>query len=287
MKVRKPIVSGTFYPADKHSCLQQIEGYLAQVPELDTSRPLLAALVPHAGWYYSGATAAWVYRTLQSQPAPDTVILLGAVHRWGVAGATIAAADAWQTPIGLADIDDSLRTELLAAGNGSILIDDAAHAEDHAIEVQLPFVQVSAPAACILPIAVPPDARALQLGRLLGKVVSTSRKNAVVLASSDLTHYGPNYGMAPAGTGQAGLEWAHRNDQQFLERAVAMDAEGVLEAADRTRSACGAGALAAAITYAQQLGARAGQLLYYTTSYEVHPRGQPSDLVGYAAMHYG
>ena len=109
-------------------------------------------------------------------------------------------------------------------------------------------------------------------------------RQAPAIGSSDLTHYGPRYGMAPAGTGQQGIEWTKANDRRLLDLVVQMRADEIVVEARAHHNACGAGAIAAAMAYAAELGASRGLVLEHTNSYEAMPLGAPSDHVGYAAV---
>jgi AmmeMemoRadiSam system protein B len=106
----------------------------------------------------------------------------------------------------------------------------------------------------------------------------------VSVGSSDLTHYGPRYGMAPVGTGQKALDWTRENDQRILDLIVQMRPQDVVEEAGSHYNACGAGAIAAAMGFAAESGATQGRILHYTTSYDVMPMGRPADMVGYGAV---
>jgi len=283
MAIRMPVVAGAFYPQQANACRNQIIAFLdrAKLPEF--AKPVLGGMVPHAGWVYSGGTAAYLYATL-AKTTVETVVLLGAVHHWGVNNPTIYPAGVWRTPLGDVPVDDELGEVVVAISNGSVRSDARAHQQEHSIEVQLPFVQLTAPQARILPIAVPPEPEALNLGKYLAQAVEQTERKVFVIASSDLTHYGPRYGYAPAGVGLHGLEWAHGNDAQLLDTVTKLQADAVLLMAERQRSACGGGAIAAAITCSKAMGAQQGILLHYTTSYDVLPDGHPSDLVGYGAV---
>lgn len=289
MQTRYPVVAGMFYPADERACRREVQACLEQVRLQMAGQPtltgaVLGGLVPHAGWVYSGPTAAHLFAALAAQGAPETVICFGAVHHWGVERASLYGAGQWQTPLGPLEVDAELAQAALAHSEAPWVDRPAAHEDEHAIEVQLPFVRHLWPQARILPIAMPPIAEAIEVGRALAAVAKGLGRRTVALASSDLTHYGPNYGLAPAGAGAPAIAWAHENDRPLLDRACALDAQGVLLQAATRHSACGAGAIAAAITYAQTLGATQGVLLHYTTSYEVRPTGRATDLVGYGAV---
>lgn len=282
MTMREPVVAGMFYPGEASECTREIEIYLSAVLLPEEPFELVAGIVPHAGWAYSAATAAHVMAALADED-PDTVVLFGAVHRWGIPGAAAYASGAWRTPLGALEVDAELAQAVLAA-TGFVRDVPAAHDEEHAIEVQLPFIKHLLPTARILPIAVPPIAEAPEIGRAVACAVQQLGRRVVALGSTDLTHYGPRYGLAPAGAGQAALDWTHENDRRVLALMTSLDAEGVLREVKAHHNACGAGAVAATIAYAQELGATEGLLLHYTTSHEVMPLGPARDLVGYGAV---
>ncbi|NLG28303.1 MAG: AmmeMemoRadiSam system protein B [Chloroflexi bacterium] len=284
MPVRLPTVAGMFYPAQTAACRAEVDECLRSATPRELRRPIRGGVVPHAGWTYSGPTAARVFAAIAENDAPETLVLFGAVHRWGVERAALYGAGSWRTPLGDISIDSDLAAKVLALGDGLLVDQPRAHDEEHSIEVQLPFVRHLFPLSRILPIAIPPEAQAEQVGRTVAQAVTELGLRAVAIGSSDLTHYGPRYGLAPAGTGEPGWRWARANDARLLELAAKMQANEVLREAAARFNACGAGAIAAAISYASALGATEGTLLEYTTSYDVHPNGRPGDLVGYGAL---
>jgi hypothetical protein len=170
-----------------------------------------------------------------------------------------------------------------------LLCDNQAHVGEHSIEVQLPFIRHLLPKASILPVQVPADARAEDLGLLLSRVIAADGRRIVVVASSDLTHYGSNYGFVPAGTGAEALQYGKRNDRLLLDQVHGLSPQGVLREAREHYNACGSGALAAAISCCRALGANQAALLHHTTSNESGPRVDPapSMFVGYASMLLG
>jgi AmmeMemoRadiSam system protein B len=282
MPTRLARVAGTFYPGTAREIREQIQAFL-QDNTVEVPGKLYGGIVPHAGWVYSGRTALHLYQALWQQEHPETVLLFGAVHTPGVHGPSLYGSGVWRTPLGDVAVDADLAKSLLAAD--SRFVDrPAAHADEHAIEVQIPFIQVLFPQAMILPVSMPPDSDAQELGAVAAEVVQRSSKRVAVVGSTDLTHYGPRYGIAPAGTGEPGLIWARANDHRLLDLVVALDTGRVLGEAHSRFNACGPGAVVATMAMAQALGATRGQLLDYTTSYDVMPRGRPTDLVGYGAV---
>jgi AmmeMemoRadiSam system protein B len=288
MKTRQPIVAGQFYPADRGACLAEVRQCIdAAVLREPLPESIVAGIVPHAGWTFSGSTAAMVFAAVkQRHDRVDTFVVCGAAH--GYFGAKPAADDHdnWQTPLGDIEIDRQLSEDLRAVG--VVENDASAHRSEHSIEVQIPFVQHLFDDARILPIVVPPTEAALALGEALGDIVSRSRKRVVCVGSTDLTHYGPRYGFTPMGAGPQGLRWASEvNDRHFLDLALRLDPEHLLSDAIDRGNACGPGAAAATILAAKRLGVVKGALLAYTNSNDVMVRQMGvsgRDSVGYAAM---
>ncbi len=258
-------------------------------------RPLrpVAGVVPHAGWSYSGGTAARVFRNLADKRglgdgAGVSFVLLGAVHAGHVRRPAVYPAGAWRVPGGTVRVDDALAAALVAGAEGLVGASTDAHAGEHSIEVQVPLLHELLPAARIVPLAVPPTRDAVAVGRAVGTVAQGWPDGTViVVGTTDLTHYGPHYGFVPAGEGPAAQAWMEANDRRIIERATALDAPGVLEEAATHRNACGAGALAATIAAARAMGAREGVLVEYTTSHAVRPDEEFSMAVGYAGLLFG
>ncbi len=280
-----------FYPHDPARCEEQIEAMLSSIPRLPPlSIEPLGGLVPHAGWVYSGGTALRLWKVLSELPSPpEVIVLLGAVHRPGVRCATLSAVDHWATPLGDVPVDGSLRTALLALSERELRCDHQAHEGEHSIEVQLPFIRHLLPRASVLPIQVPADSRAEDFGLLLARAIAADSRRIVVVASSDLTHYGARYGFAPAGCGKSALDFGVRNDRLLIEQVYKLSPGGVLREAHENHNACGSGALAATISCSLELGADQATLLHYTTSNQSGPRVdlEPSMFVGYASMLMG
>jgi AmmeMemoRadiSam system protein B len=206
------------------------------------------------------------------------------VHVPGVRVASLDGSRAWRTPLGEIEPDHELAEAVLEEAQGRVVSAPEAHDGDHAIEVQLPFVQVRWPDARFLAISVPADERAPEVGRVLGDAIKRWGRRALVVASSDLTHYGDRFGFTPWGVGRRALERAHgRNDVGLLERLEALDAEGALATARRDHSACGGGAIAATWAAARALGASSARILAHTSSSAVSGEADTVLSVGYAA----
>jgi AmmeMemoRadiSam system protein B len=289
MQARKPVVAGQFYPDQHDSCASAIHECLEsviiskQLPER-----IVAGIVPHAGWAFSGDLAVLVFAAIKQQhERVNTFVIFGAAH--GYFGALPAVSDVgvWATPIGEAVIDEELADDILNTARA--VRDPSAHQSEHSIEVQVPFIQDLFPGAKIVPILVPPTEQAVELGTRVGEIIEKQEdKKIVCIGSTDLTHYGPRYGFAPMGSGKHALEWAKNvNDKKFIDLALNLKPVELLATAVRDGNACGPGAAAATVAAAKRLGCERGLLLGHTTSNEImlEKMGTTSaDAVGYAGI---
>ena len=291
MRIRHPVVAGSFYEASESACRASLAKYIPDsIACKELPERIVAGIVPHAGWLFSGAVAGQVFRAIAQQAQPEVFVLFGAMHRGTAQAGGMFADGAWQTPLGDVAIDERLAERILSSTN---LIERNAqvHADEHSLEVVVPFIQYLFPAAKILPIAVPPVARAHEIGQAVGRTLSTEQASAVCIGSTDLTHYGPGYGFAPQGQGQAGINWAKEvNDRGIIDLICRLKAEEVVAQAQVQRSACGAGAVAATVAAAKENGATRAVLLSHICSAEVTEKlwgQQSSESVGYAGMVFG
>jgi len=285
MRIRRPVVAGQFYPADRAGCVRMIEECLPDRLPDDLPERIVAGVVPHAGWVYSGPTAAKVFAAIRARSAPETFVLLSAVHRWGAAWPAVYPSGAWATPLGEAEVDADLAQAVLEEGKGLLVDAPEAHAGEHSTEVQVPFIQHLFPNARILPIMVPSDEGATSVGEVVARAIGAADREVVVVGTTDLTHYGAMYyGFAPAGTGERALEWVRANDERLINLMLEMRAEEIVPETEAHRNGCGGGAVAATVAAARALGAERGVLLEYTTSHHVRPHGPATDFVGYAAV---
>jgi len=166
--------------------------------------------------------------------------------------------------------------------------DPHAHETEHSIEVQMPMIAFAFGDVPVVPIMIPPGPCALSVGEAVGKVLAADKRDAVIVGTTDLTHYGPGYGFTPQGVAAEAFTWAkEENDRRFIELMCAMAGDQVVAEAGERRNACSSGAVAATIGAAKTLGATKGTLLAHTTSREVlgqSGRALPVDSVGYAGV---
>jgi len=288
MQTRKPDVAGQFYPGQYDSFVDEINQCLEKTT-ISESLPetIVAGIVPHAGWTFSGRLAALVFSTIKQQHEKvHTFVIFGAVHSYFGRTPAVYEAGCWTTPLGDVVIDEELAQAVLSTGQ--VVSDPQAHKSEHSIEVQVPFIQYLFAGAKILPIIVPPTDQAVALGASVGEVISGSEKKIICIGSTDLTHYGPRYGFTPMGTEAEALQWAHSvNDRKFIDLALKLEPEAMLTNAAENCNACGAGAAAAATAAARKLGKTEGLLLAHTNSNDVMLREMgtsSADSVGYAAI---
>jgi len=240
-------------------------------------------IVPHAGWMYSGRTAAAVFAAV-CDCRPETCVVFGAVHVYGVDRPALSDHAGWQTPLGIIEVDIELGQATLESGRGLIEANGLAHRDEHSIEVEIPFIQRSFPDARLLAIMVPPDPDAARVGEAVAAAARQLQRSVLFFGSTDLTHYGPRFGFVPKGTGLAAHQWAKaNNDRRMLDLIAELRAGEIVGEAARSRNACGPGAAAAAVAAARAWGSKRAAILEHTTSYEVAPEAAAEDFVGYAA----
>jgi len=250
----------------------------------------IGGIVPHAGWMCSGEIAAQTLDALSFSGPVDLVVVFGAVHSpMELHAAALDSHLRWVVPNGQSDIQQALSRRLTEQGP-LFVVDDRFHEQEHAVEVELPLIQAVWPQATLLPVEVPLVEKAAEIGRRTAQQIESQKLRAVYLASSDLTHYGPAYRFAPAGTGQAGLAWAKQNDRRLLDRVLQMESGSIAQEVAENHNACGGGAIAAMLAACQEAGVTRAVLLRHANSYEtlsqVAPQ-RPDNAVGYASLIVG
>lgn len=284
MPPRRPAFAGSWYPDGEQACRQQIEAFINEAfenPELPGAPR--AGIVPHAGWFFSGAIACQVINALGTGPPPDAVVLFG-MHMHSNQRPVIMDRGSWETPLGTLPVAADL-ARYLTERFPFVIESPQDPSRDNTIELQLPFVRYVFGEIPILPIGVPPSRTALDIARDLVEGARALALDVKIVGSTDLTHYGPNYGFSGHGQGPAAAAWVKEiNDRGFIEAALQLKPEDVMEEARHHQNACCAGAAAAAIQAGIGLGVSQGVLLAHTTSYDKVPG---DSLVGYAGMLFG
>lgn len=265
--VRPAAFAGRFYPADKEACLRFVRSALLQLPPPSASQSTaVAGLVPHAGWYFSGSTAAMTIASIAAS-RPETVVIFGAVHVMDRNFASLFPAGSWSTPLGEIDIDEEVCRRIALIEN--VRIDAAIHAYEHSIEVELPFVQFMCPGARIVPLMIRPGSDCSRIGRQVAARILESGRRVAFVASTDLTHYGPAFGFEPQGRGSIGFRWAKDvNDRRFLKLAAELECDAVVPEVAIHNNACGSGAVAATLAAAIEARATQYRELRHTSSAE-------------------
>lgn len=268
--VRAPAVSGRFYPGTPRELEGAVRDLLAQVPDA-VPRPVRGALAPHAGYLYSGFTAACVFARVT---IPPLVVILAPNHT-GVCrapgGASLWEAGAFRTPLGDVTVDDRFAALLLGA-SPLVAADPDAHRSEHAIEVLLPFLQVLRSDVRIVPVVLAWDSwtACRTLGLALAQLVTRWPEPVLLLASSDLSHYEP-------------AVVSQRKDAAALDAMTVLDGEELLARCAREPiSMCGRAPAAAIAVATRALGAAHGTVVDYRHSGWV--TGDETAVVGYGGM---
>jgi AmmeMemoRadiSam system protein B len=283
MSVREPFFAHQgWYPASPEACRQAVHEYLSS--HTGSVRGSVAGIVPHAGWVFSGRTAGLTFAAL-ADTSPDLVFVFGG-HMHPGQRCVCMPTGSFGTPVGNVSVNEAIAHELVSRFGCEEETPDRFQ-PDNTIELQMPFVHEVWPQAKVVAVQVPPDDTAEAVGRWAADRARDAKATAVAIGSTDLTHYGANYGFSPKGPGDEALRWSREeNDRPFIDRLLKLDQKGAIDHALSNHSACCAGAAAAAITFAKQNGATAGHLIEHTTSHETEPRGTPSMWVGYASIVY-
>ncbi len=267
--IRQPAVAGRFYPADPQRLLAEIELYTTGAEATTENKiPAVGCVVPHAGYMYSGHVAGAVYRRLE---LPQRMVILCPNHTGMGEPLAIMSRGAWHTPLGEVAIDEELAAEL-KQHMPLLSEDEEAHRTEHALEVQLPFLQVLAPGFQFVPITVGTGRLEvlMALGTALGNTLAKRSERTLVIASSDMNHYESD-------------SVTRVKDRRAIDPILALDARGLYHAVrEGNISMCGYGPAVAMLTAARKLGATAAELIRYATSGDVS--NDRETVVGYAGI---
>lgn len=278
MGVRRRMLPVGWYPGSAQACREEIADYIRKAPPLPPVQKVYGGIVPHAGWYFSGRLAAQVMHLASRVGQPQVVCVFGG-HLGAGSPPLLVMEDGWETPLGVLEMATEFFDPLQAK-----LPCYPEPPGDNTIEVQLPLVKYFFPEARLLAVRAPHSRTAVALGQAVAEVARDLKQSLLVIGSTDLTHYGPNYGWAPKGYGTAAVKWVKEvNDRKFVQRVLALDADGVLQAGVQDQSACSSGGAAAAITASKAMGATTAHQVGYYTSYDVMPG---DSFVGYVGVVY-
>lgn len=267
--IREPSVSGTFYPANPEILKADIEGYLKKASVEAKPEGIRGLVSPHAGYMYSGQTAAYGYKAI-SGAHYDTVIIVAPSHQSFFYGAAVQSRGGYKTPLGVVSIDEGLADRLVSSGE-LVHADDRVHRGEHSIEVQVPFLQTVLDDFLIVPLILgmsQDTTYSLQLANLLHQCLD-GNKRYLIVGSTDLSHYYP-------------YDLAKELDKEAIELIKKYDIDGLdRELARGKYEACGAGSIITAMAVSQKLGATRSDILDYKNSGDV--TGDMSTVVGYVS----
>jgi AmmeMemoRadiSam system protein B len=284
MNTRAAVFAGSWYPQAADACEKEIQRYLAGNADTQIQANVwTGGIVPHAGWFYSGRVACRVIHCLKDPDPIDLVVLFG-MHLHSQSGNRMMASGAWETPFGALPVDESLA---LALQDQFVFTLETPQrfVQDNTIEVQLPFVKYLLNPGHILALGVPPAPQSIEIGRTVGRWAKTNGRRLKVIGSTDLTHYGDNYGFSPKGSGPKAFEWVRdQNDRAVIDAMLAMAPERIISQGLQHQNACCAGAVAAAVAAAGEMGATRAHELAYASSYEKSPG---DSFVGYVGVLFG
>jgi len=274
VSIRPPAVSGRFYPSDPAELRATVATLLADARTAvrPSDRPTVGVIVPHAGYMYSGLTAAKVFTRVA---IPGLVIILAPNHTGisdAAGGVSLWEAGAFRTPLGDVPVDAELAQALLELSRGVVSVDHEAHRAEHAVEVELPFLKLLRSDVRIVPLVLGWDSwePARQLGEILARLVRAAGEPVLLLASSDLNHYEP-------------AAVSEEKDARALEAVQSLDGEELLVRCKRERiSMCGRGPAATVMAAARALGATRADVVDYRHSGWVS--GDNARVVGYAGV---
>ncbi len=263
--IRKPVVSGQYYPKSPAQLKEMISG---MVDEKAAKEEVVGLVSPHAGYIYSGPVAG---ATISRIKFKDTFIILGPNHTGMGKPFSIMTEGVWQTPLGDVEIDSELAKQILASSD-HLEEDHAAHQHEHSIEVQLPFLQYFKEGIRLVPIVLSHAAGTAykEIGKAMAQAIKYLNKSVIIIASSDMTHYEP----------QAS---AQRKDSQAIEAILDLDEDKLLRRVSELNiSMCGYAPTVSLISAAKELGAKGAELIKYQTSGDT--TGDYASVVGYAGV---
>lgn len=265
--VRKPVVSGMFYPANPKDLTSIIDSFLKN-KSFKKENKARGLVLPHAGYIYSGQVAA---QTIASFELADLIVVLGTKHTLSGKDFSLSSADAWQTPLGQIETDKEF-SSLLLSKSKYIKKDDEAHKEEHSIEVQLPLLQHAKKDFKIVPIVIS-FARVKNYEDIGSELVACAKelnREVTIIASTDLTHYEPQ-------------ELAQKKDKTAIEAILELNSSKLIENLQKLDiSMCGFAPTCVTIEAMKKIGAKSTKLIKYQTSGDV--TRDYSSVVGYAGI---
>ncbi len=260
--MRKPVAQG-FYPFDRSELLEMLKILFSSAKSVE--RPSLGAIVPHAGYVFSGEVAAEVYASIKSIDSP--IVLLGPNHT-GIGSRFAVSFDDWETPLGVVK---NFRPESLKR-----YVDESAHRYEHSLEVQLPFLQYRFENFKIIPITI----SLLSLDEIESIAEELSRIDGYFIASSDFIHYGPMYGFDPY-PGIDKVSWVRERDNELAKMIENLQYRKFYRTvAKNGYTVCGFVPITLMLAILKKRGASRGFLLSHKSSFDISPSDSFVDYVG-------
>ncbi len=265
--IRKSVIAGSWYPGDSSILKKDIEDYFSNVAVDKIEGHIVGLVAPHAGYVYSGQVAAYAYHTIRKK-LYDTVFVISPSHRMAFPGVSVYLGGGYETPLGVVPVNRAMAGRLM---NFSRMIDDipSAHIQEHALEIQLPFLQVALGEFSFVPLVMGnQDSKTCE--ELANAIFqSAGDSNILIVGSSDLSHF-HDYNQAV------------KKDSQFLGNLGKMDVRGMLADLKSGKcEACGGGPAAVTVMTSKMMGASEAKILKYANSGDV--TGDRSRVVGYAS----
>lgn len=262
--VREPCFSGRFYPGEKNRLIEEMADL---IPDRRDRINAIGAVSPHAGYPYSGAIAGDVFSRIEPK---GSYVVLSPNHS-GRGARFAASGEAWSTPLGPVEIDAGLLDAVMKRTR-LVEIDPAPHMSEHSVEVQLPFIQMTSPGSRIVPLTVKYGSldEIREVALALAGAIEEDKKDAVVISSSDMTHYEPRRS-------------AIKKDRMAIDKILALDPEGLIDVVESNDiSMCGYIPTVIMLMCAKALNAEKAELVKYSDSGEV--TGDTEQVVGYAGL---
>ena len=302
MEKKQAAFAGTWYPGTARECERAILQFLNE-GQGRLFGDFVGGIVPHAGWHFSGSIAARVIASLRPPEANltgvatdesdrdesdrvgaiDTILLFGA-HMHPRSDSFIMTRGVIETPFGEMEVDGEL-VEKIAAGVGIQKRAPEKFPDDNTLELQYPFIKYFFPRAKIVVVGVAPSNIAAIIGSRAVEEANRLGRCIRIIGSTDMTHYGPDFGFSPAGLGEKAVEWvATVNDKNAIAAMKKMDTDKIIAQGLDHKNMCCPGAVAAAVASCKKKGAVKAIELDYATSFE---RSRSDSFVGYAGLVYG
>jgi len=266
LKIRRPAVAGMFYPEEKITLDQEVATVLEEAREIDLQGEIIGMIVPHAGYMFSGGVAARAYRQVFESDV-DIVVIIAPSHSEYFTEITIFDGDGYSTPLGILPVDKELAAELVEKSPHIILSDKGHRFEEHALEVQLPFLQKIFDTFRFVPIVMGEHSQdnIQSLANSLASVLKD--KKAIIIASTDLSHYYDD-------------EKANSLDQVVVHDIEDFNEEKLFQDLQSGKcEMCGGGPVVATMKACKLLGATKSKVLLYRNSGDIS--GDKSEVVGY------